>query len=41
MYVHHRRATRVLRVAVSQPTDWATTFHVKETQLLDGERGRI
>lgn len=30
--VHDRQATRVLRAAVSQPTDWATMFRVKETQ---------
>ena len=28
----------MLRIAVSQPTDWATVFHVKETRPLDGER---
>jgi hypothetical protein len=41
MYVHYRHTTRIMRVAVSQPKEWATVFHVKETQPLDGERGRI
>jgi hypothetical protein len=34
MYGHDRQATRVLRVAVSQPTDWVTKFHVKGTEPL-------
>jgi len=38
MHVHYRQETRLLRIAVSQPTDWATVFHVKETRPLDGER---